>query len=169
MDIYGRYYRLDEETAARIGKGEVSVKEYVLNGGEFMQSSCALNIHKSWQVIHFVLTSGEGAADSGNMLSKAVLSDSFINSEDLGFGPAMITASSEVKKISSILRTISKADFKSMFSFQNMLRKEIYYVSKAESERDFFEYVWKHFSSVKNFFREAADCSQCIVFFLSAV
>ena len=169
MDIYGRYYRLDEDTAARIGKGEVSVREYVLEGGAFMQSSCALNIQKSWQVIHYVLTSGSGVTDNDNVLSKAVLGDNFINNEDLGFGPAMITSRSEVKKISSILGVISKKDFKSMFDFQNMLRKEIYSVNKAESESEFFEYIWCNFNSLQNIFREAAENSQCIVFFLCSV
>ena len=169
MDIFGRYYRLSEETAARISRGEAAVKEYVLGGGASADSSCALNIHKSWQVIHFVLTSGCEAAGSDIVLSKAVLSDVFINNEDLGFGPAMITSRNEVERISSLLDEISKSDFRDMFDFQNMLRKDIYSVNKAESESVFFEYIWEHFNSVKNFYREAAASGQCAVFFLSSV
>ena len=168
MDVFGKYYRLSVEIARMISKEDISISEYVSDDGTLRDESCFLDINKSWQVIHFILTSRQDESESNCILSKVVLSNNFISKEDLGFGPAMIVFEDEVKEISRLLKDISKNDFKTLFDFQLLVRKEIYPVNKTTDQFDFFDCLWKNFSSLKSFYRKASANKQCVVFFLSS-
>lgn len=166
MSMIGNFYRIDEETLHRIQRGEVLVGD-ILYPEDGEEDENALDIDKTWQIIHYILSGDKWDSDEDNILSKVILGGTPINEEDVGYGPALLVENTKTGIISKALDQITEEGFRKEFSLDDMLKEEIYPLVNGEGEDDLFRYAWAYFEEIKNFYREAARNNQCVLFYIN--
>jgi hypothetical protein len=120
-----------------------------------------IDIDKSWQLIHFLLT---GDAWQGETpLRDVVLGGVPISDEDVGYGPARYLTAVEVKQVNAALSGISGAELWLRFDAGRVEAAEIYPSSWGNDDRD----VIANFESLRRFYASAALDEQVVLQFLN--
>lgn len=163
MGMCGCFFRTSEENINSIISGELSSTDLVYNDDN---EEFTLDIDKSWHAIQFTLTGDVEGGSSDNILDKLMCSDNPIDDEDLGYGPAMLITSSEVKELALELNKISQEEFRSKISIKDMVANDVYCVSDDETEDETFEYIGPYFEDIKVFFKEASSENQAVLFYI---
>lgn len=123
-----------------------------------------VDLDKSWQVIHFVLT---GSAYEGTPpLCHAIFGQLPIGEEEVGYGPALGTRYQLVSEISSALSNISEDEFCNRFNPESIAKADIY--PPVWSEPGVLnDYVLPNFRTLKRFYSEAAANRHAVITFIS--
>ncbi len=123
-----------------------------------------IDLDKSWQVIHFILT---GSPYGGNPpICNAIFGLQPIGEEDVGYGPAMGTPSEVVSKISAALSDISENEFCKMFNPESIAKADIY--PQIWSEDGILnDYIVPNFNELKAFYSEAAANNLAVITFIN--
>ena len=125
------------------------VDELIDNGGR----RDALDIHKSWQAIHFVLTGDPWGGDPP--LANVVLGGQEVG-EDLGYGPARLLKPDEVTAVSRELESIDDKKFSEMYRNVNFSGADVYaYSSETQGDKVLGELL-HYFRAIRTFFKNAA-------------
>lgn len=88
-----------------------------------------------------------------------------VNTEDMGYGPAMLITGNEVKLLSESLNSINEEAFRKKFIVSDMKKFDIY-PGTDEINDNFFDYVWGYLTKIKKFFKQAMSEQQCILFYI---
>ena len=123
-----------------------------------------VDLDKSWQVIHFMLTGFpyEGMPP----LCHAIFGQEPIGEEDVGYGPALGTSSKVVSAISDALSKISEDEFCKMFNPESIAKADIY--PQIWSEDGILEeYIVPKFRELKSFYAEAAANNHAVITFIN--
>jgi len=125
-----------------------------------------VDIDKSWDGIIFLLT-GQNIENANHPLVKVLFSGQLIDEEqDLGYGPAHYLTPEQVKELNNQISKITIADLKQKFDPNKMTELEVYPTIWEEGD-DAFEYVADSFSTLQNFYAEAAKNGEAIITFLN--
>ncbi|MGO1073848.1 YfbM family protein [Lysobacter sp. CA199] len=137
-------------TAERLTSNPDQVEEYLFpDGGE---PENYIDVDKAWHGIHYLLT---GSADeSVPPLSWAVMGGTEIG-EDIGYGPARILTTEQVKQIAEALP--NEDDFKAAYAPEAMEAAQIYPdVIWVRDGQESLDYLVENYRELVAFYRAAA-------------
>jgi len=161
MSMTGRYLKLSAQQLQEVIDETVDVNELVWpqDGSD---PAGALDIDKTWHVIHFLLT---GEAWGGEApLANAVLGGTELPETDAGYGPFRYLLPEEVQAVSKALAGISPPALWARFDPQTAEAAEIY---GWEGDEKQCEYVSGNYQSLQMHFAQAATAGQAMLLHLS--
>jgi len=165
MSMIGNYLRLPEADLSRFIADPEAIMGFLYpDDDSAFPSNRHLDIDKTWQIIHFLLT---GSAWEGEApLRNAVLGGSVIGDIDVGYGPARYLRPPEVSEVALALSAISPVMLWSRFDLKAARDNEIYPTGWEgnDTERD---YAMDYFQQLKTFFDEANKQNEAIILYLN--
>jgi len=120
-----------------------------------------LDLDKSWQAIHFLLTGDVEGGDAP--LAWAVLAPTTIG-EDLGYGPARLLSPDEVTEVSKALAPITADKMKRRFNKETLNERNVYPNAWRADDAD---YIAENFTQLKKLYESAARRRMSIVQWIS--
>lgn len=123
-----------------------------------------LDIDKSWQMIHFLLTGDALGGDEP--LCNAVMGGEEIGDVEVVYGPARFLLSDQVVETAAALEAISEDELWNRLDVDAARKAEIYPEGWTGSEAD-RSYVLHHFKQLKTYFRDAATSLEPVILYLS--
>ena len=163
MSMIGNYLPLSAEQLAAIVQDPVQAEALAYpDNGELPPD--ALDIDKSWHLIHFLLN-GEAWGGDGP-LSQVVLGGTELSDTDAGYGPFRYLEPAEVQATSNALAEVSSQELWSRFNAGQVQAAEIYPQgwNGDDVER---EYVQSNFRSLRQLFSRAATSGKAMLLYLS--
>lgn len=163
MSMIGNYLPLSAEQLATIIENPAQAEALAYpDHGEMPPD--ALDIDKSWHLIHFLLN-GETWGGDGP-LSQVVLGGTELPDTDAGYGPFRYLQPEEVQATSKALAEISSEELWSRFNADRAQAAEIYPQgwSGDDEER---EYVQSNFESLQQLYADAAASGKAMLLYLS--
>jgi Domain of unknown function (DUF1877) len=124
-----------------------------------MGAGDALELDKSWHVLHYVLT---GAAWDGPLPAAALLTGGREVGEDLGYGPARVLSAKETQAFALYLGMQSEASLVKKLNVPKMRSMDIY-CADDDCEEDLNHY----FPQLKSYVSDAAAKGQGLVIWMS--
>lgn len=125
----------------------------------------ALDLHKAWHGIHFLLTAE--ATGGAPPLAWAVLGASEQNlGEDLGYGPATYLSPAQVQEVSSALGALSLDELRRRYDPQKMTELGIY-PSEIWRRADSFDWLLQFYEPLPAYYAEAAERESAMLIWLS--
>lgn len=163
MSMIGNYLPLSSEELAAIVQNppHAEALAYPENGD---LPPDALDIDKSWHLIHFLLN-GETWGGDGP-LSQVILGGTELSDTDAGYGPFRYLGPEEVQAASQALAAVSSEELWSRFDADRAHEAEIYPQgwSGDDGER---EYVQSNFQSLQQLYSKAAASGKAMLLYLS--
>ncbi|MCL2620968.1 MAG: YfbM family protein [Defluviitaleaceae bacterium] len=171
MGMVGIYLRTSDENITKLHNGTLSIADLVLDDdGEYIEDETLMDIDKAWHMLHFVLT-GQTSVDSSddNPLSKVAMGgDNIRKGEDCdGWQFGRSITSQQVVATCEVLKGVKKSWIADNFNLSDMLENEVYPVQDHHNKEEMLEYLLEYFDDVVDFFNEAKDENQAIVFFVA--
>lgn len=126
-----------------------------------------MDIDKAWQGLHYLLTQTPwGGSEPLNFL---LAGGSAAGDVDVGYGPARLFTSSQVRALSEALLPIDGEFLRRRFDPAEMMRLDIYpgIWDRDPAEDDTLGYCIEHFESLKAFIAQAAARKVGMVLYLS--
>lgn len=162
MSMIGNYLLLSTEQLAAIIQEPAQAERLAYPDGELPPD--ALDIDKSWHLIHFLLN-GETWGGEGP-LSQAVLGGTELPDTDAGYGPFRYLGPAEVQTTSDALAEVSSQELWSRFNADQAQAAEIYPQGWTGDDEE-REYVQRNFESVRQLYSRAAASGKAMLLYLS--
>ncbi len=124
-----------------------------------MGADDALELDKSWHVLHYVLT---GSAWDGPMPAAALLTGGREVGEDLGYGPARALSAKETQAFAQYLGSQSEAALAKKINVPQMQSMDIYC-----ADEDSTEDLKHYFPQLKSYVTDAAAKGQGLLIWMS--
>jgi hypothetical protein len=121
-----------------------------------------LDIDKTWQIIHFLLTGDPWKGEYP--LGAVVLGGTELGEEDVGYGPARFLRSDEVREVAEALGSISETELWERFSEERAAKADIYPQGWTNNDS---EYVLGNFTALKRFYSTASQAKQAVLQFIN--
>ncbi|MES3035274.1 MAG: YfbM family protein [Gemmatimonadota bacterium] len=122
------------------------------------------DVDKAWHAIHFMLA---GDPDGGEAPAASVVLGGVEVGEDLGYGPARLLTSEEVREIGLFLQGMPPEQFSLRYAPAEMDAAEIYPVVWVEDGEEGREYVAHAYERLRKFYLEAAARGDSVVAWLT--
>lgn len=138
-----------------LGKDPAAKQREGLNLCE--DETATTDLEKAWHGIHYLLTS---SAEEGNApLDFLVVGGQSVGDIEVGYGPARVFTSGEVRAIHAALASIDEAALRARFTPAHMMELEIYPAiwDRDPAEDDTLGYCVEYFVPLKAFVAHAAD------------
>lgn len=163
MSMIGNYLPLSAEQLAMIVRDPAQAEALAYPADHDLPPD-ALDIDKSWHLIHFLLN-GETWGGNGP-LSQVVLGGTELPGTEAGYGPFRYLRPEEVRDTSMALAAISSEELWSRFNADRTQAAEIYPQGWTgdEGER---EYVQSNFQSLQQLYSKAAASGKAMLLYLS--
>ena len=113
----------------------------------------ALDVDKTWQAIHFLLTGDPWGGESP--VADAVLGGGIEIGDDVGYGPARYLTAAEVAATANALRLITKNELALRFDPATLSENEIYPEIWDEGN-EAMDYVLVYFDQLRTYYLDAA-------------
>ncbi len=153
MGMAACFAAIDSATSARLRSNPDEIEGYLFPDDGDGEPANYIDVDKAWHGIHYLLT---GSADAGTPpLSWAILGGSEVG-EDLGYGPARILTSEQVKAISDNLP--SEDVFKASYAPEAMEAAQVYPdVIWVRDGDEALDYLVENYKVLVEFYRSAAS------------
>jgi len=160
MSMIGNFLAISEEKASELRSNQSKIPDY-LYSDEVQESNSLLDVDKAWHGVHFLLT---GSTWEGEVpLCWVVLGGEAIG-EDIGYGPARLVNTEEVKQINEAISSIDTSVLNARYDAVTLNKAEIYPDGWGPDDA---EYVIGAFQKIKIFYSSAAEKNQCVIQFLN--
>ncbi|WP_239256836.1 YfbM family protein [Listeria ilorinensis] len=118
---------------------------------------------KSWEAIHYLLTGdiADGEPPLGYVIP---LNENVETLAEPRAIMSVILTPEQVREAAAGIAPIDAAAFRELFDFHAMVEDELYPLSPDEDEKELYEYIWAHFSTLKTFYQEAKQAGCYVVF-----
>jgi Domain of unknown function (DUF1877) len=146
MSINFHLLSIDSEIAFQLKNSTLDIETFLYTDDGDERS---LDIGKSWQIIHFVLTGEEAGGDT--ILSNVIMGGEGIGSE-LGYG---LVEPENVKEIAEELEEATEEKFIEIFRKRDFSNVTLYAFNPEELEQE-ISYVLPYFSRVREYYLSAA-------------
>jgi hypothetical protein len=159
MSMIGYFLAIKPERAEELVRDPASVTSFLAEAIEEQDELGAdfLDVDKSWQGIHFLLT---GAVVGGDApLAWAVCAPTAIG-DDVGYGPARVLMPSEVVEVSKALAPITADKMKRRCNWDVMNERQIYPRGWKIGDE---AYIAENFTQLKKLYESAARRRMAIV------
>jgi hypothetical protein len=164
MSMIGNYLKLSEEQLDLLVNNPNKAKDLV-RAKEEDDPSDALDVDKSWHLIHFLLT---GDASEGEYpLVNAVLGGNELPDTDAGYGPFRYLVPDEVEAVSQALVSISAKDLWSRFNAARVRSEDIYPSDIWSGDDGDKQYVSQHYEALRQYFSDAAASGSAMLLYIS--
>ena len=162
MSMIGNFYMTDEATAKRLMAQPQEI-ESLLYPDDERDSDARLDIDKTWNIIHFLLTGDvlQGAPPHRDV----ILGGEPIGDHDVGYGPARLLWAAEVKKVSDLLAGLPAPELLKNFDVEAVASADVYPGWTGDSED--IEYITQYYEELRGFYAEAAQRSYCVIQYIS--
>ena len=124
------------------------------------------DLDKAWHGIHYLLT---GTAWEGTEpLNFIVCGGTEVGDVDVGYGPARVFSSDDVKSISTALSDLDDRALRERFNPEEMIRLEIYpeIWDRAPDDDDTLEYCMENVAYLRRFLSDAVSNSMGIALYI---
>ena len=124
------------------------------------------DLDKAWHGIHYLLT---GTAWEGSEpLNFIVSGGTAVGDVDVGYGPARVFSSDDVKKISTALSGLDDSTLRERFNPEEMMRLEIYpeIWDRAPDDDDTLGYCIENVAYLRRFLSDAVNNSMGIALYI---
>ena len=163
MSMIGHFTKLSAAQLEKfIAEPQLAVDFVFPDDGSYPEPPIALDIDKSWHLIHFLLA-GETWGGEGP-LAAAVLGGSELAETDTGYGPLRYLLPEEVRAVAESLKTIRAADLWNKFDAASADAAEIY---PSGWTNDDFEYIGGNYEQLRQFYSEAAADRQALLLYIA--
>lgn len=165
MSMCGSYLRVTDDQFEQVLKKPDLILDMLFpeDDAEF-EAGRYLDIDKSWQLIHFLLT---GDALSGDQpLCNAVLGGEEIGDVEVVYGPARFLLPEQVVEVNAALASITEDALWERFDAEAARKAEIYPQGWNGSNED-RSYILHHFRNLKTYFHDAASAQEPVILYLS--
>jgi hypothetical protein len=163
MSMTGRYLQLTPaQLETVIVRPELAMD---LAYPEDDSSASALDIDKSWHIIHFLLT-GEPWGGEGPLAS-AVLGGTELPGTDAGYGPFRYLTPPEVREVASALEAVPFADLWSRLKPEETEAAEIYPGKWGEDGEVEGQYVSQNYGALRVFYSSASEAGNAVLLYLA--
>lgn len=163
MSMIGNYLKLSRGQLAQI-VSERSKPEDFTDPEDGGYSPDALDIDKTWHLIHFLLTGNAWGGEAP--LADAVLGGHELPDTDAGYGPFRYLEPEEVKLTAQALAGITSEALWSRFDAKKAEAAEIYPMPWGGDDGD-REYIRQHFEALKQYFAKAAASDSAMLLYLN--
>ena len=165
MSMNGHFHRISDQEIQAV----LADPANVLPSAEWWEPSDRphLDIDKAWHGLQFLLTGDDERAD--NPLNFITTGGTEVGDVDVGYGPARVFTSSEVRQIAAALDGISADHLRSRFDPQAMMAAFIYPAiwDRDPAEDDALEYLTSFWEPLKEFVTSAARDGSGLLVYLS--
>ncbi|ASA20213.1 YfbM family protein [Paenibacillus donghaensis] len=154
MGMTGQYLAVTSEVLQSIRSEEVSI--HSLETG--------LDIDKSWQALHYVLcgTIADGEPPLGLIVPMS--GSHYIG--HLSDMDVFALSPTEVEEALSAVEKITAAELKEQYDFADLLEQGVYPVMEDEDPEAFFEYIYEHFTAIRDFYAKVTAEGKQILFYI---
>ncbi|MEK6239387.1 MAG: YfbM family protein, partial [Planctomycetales bacterium] len=122
------------------------------------------NVEKTWNAIEFIL---DRLAETDGIPEILPLTEGAETGCVLHYGPVWFRTASEVAEIASVLKTLSRDDFRKGFLPDLMSEHHVYPGDWDEEDQEWlFNYVWSHFENMVEFYQAAAEDGDAVLLHL---
>jgi Domain of unknown function (DUF1877) len=162
MSMIGNFLAVAHETAELLQNKNFDVEAF-LRTDETKENR--ISVDKAWHTIHYGLTGQEDGGDG--VLAKVIMGGKEIGIEDeLGFSPARLLSSEEVKEIAEELQKIDKDDFIAMFRSRDFESADLYSFGNDDLD-DELEWDSDNFLYLREYYLEAAENDYSMVIYIN--
>lgn len=159
MGMTGFYVRLTDDDAKKALTDAAFATTLLRSKGTGERP--ILDIHKSWNGLHYVLT---GEPHGG----KPPLSDVIMGGQptgvDPGYGPARVLTSQKVAELSDVLEKLGEEGFKRNFDQCDFERPDVYvYGDSGEDLEEIYEELLGYFQRLRSFYKDAANKAESMM------
>ena len=168
MSMIGNFRRVSPTRVEALLRDPESIADYLNEDDDEEADGDAhanLDVDKAWHGIHFLLTgtAWEGEAPLG------FIAYGGRELGDVGYGPARIFASHEVKEIDAALRPLSREVLEKRFDPSAMMRLEIYPTiwDRPRNEDDTLTYLLEYYDSLREFVADAARQGEGLIVYIT--
>ena len=168
MSMIGNFRRASDAKVEALVADPESILDYLDDDGGEDESNdvhADLDVDKAWHGIHFLLT---GTAWGGEFpLAFIVRGGREVG--DVGYGPARVFSSAEVKAIATALEPLSRQALEGRFDAAAMTRLDIYPAiwSRPHEEDDTLEYLLASYETLAAFVAGAAREGEGLIVYVS--
>ena len=174
MSMIGNYRRLApdelEHLQASVAAGEPDAVHRFLSPAWEAEDSLPLqdmemDTDKAWAGLHFLLT---GTEQDGEPPLCYVVGDKDLGSDDIGYGPPRYLTPVQVQEAANALMAVREDELRARFSPAAFVVAGIYPTNlwKNEPETVTFPYLWENAVRVRDFFQQAAQSGDAILFWV---
>ncbi len=118
---------------------------------------------KAWNAIHYILT---GTAEGGAFPAGFILyGGKEVGEEDVGYGPARLLSTDELKEVSFILGTFSESSIRFSYDGRAMDNSNAYPQIWERDGVEGFEYVWENFEKLRDFISDTHRRNDCLLIY----
>jgi hypothetical protein len=161
--MIGNYLQLSAEQLEAIIDEPAEAENLAYPESEDFPSN-ALDIDKSWHLIHFLLA-GEAWGGDGP-LANVVLGGLELTGTDAGYGPFRYLTPAQVREASQALAGVSAQELWARFDATQVEAAEIY-PTQWRGDDEEREYVSQNYDSLRRYFAEAATSGRAMLLYLS--
>jgi hypothetical protein len=147
-----------------LGRPEMATELVYPQDGSYPEAPDALDLDKSWHLIHFLLTGTSWGGDGS--LAAAILGGEALEETDAGYGPFRYILPGDVKTISVALDEVEAEKLWAKFDADEVAAAEIYPSPWTGGEED-QQYVVQNFNDLKSFYRETAAAGSGLLLYIS--
>jgi hypothetical protein len=164
MSMIFHFLSLEPEIVSQLKNSTLDVEAFLYDQGGNDRS---LDIGKLWQIIHFVLTgkTGQESEVEDSVISNVIFGGKEIG-EDVGYGPAHLIESEEVKAIAEELEEITIHKFIEMFKVRDLSNVGLYAFDKNDLEAE-IECASECFDQIREYYLEAASRDEFMLLYLN--
>ncbi len=140
-----------------------SVESFLYGDADDREPANHLDIDKSWQGIHFLLTGDAWAG--APPLALAILGGIEVGG-DVGYGPARYLTPAEVKQVASALAAVSRHQLAAKYSSASFIEADIYPEIWDEGD-EALDYLLVNFDALIEFYRQASIRGDAVLKYLN--
>ena len=166
MSMIGNFRRVTPGELAALQRDASNIIGFVYPEDEDPEvSDRELDIDKSWQVIHYLLTGDpwEGEAP----LVNAIMGGEVLGTEDVGYGPPRFITPAEVQAVAFALGTISSEELGARMDVKKLVEEDIYPAIWEEDAEDLLDYILHHYQLLVEFYQNAATAGDAMLLYLN--
>ena len=125
----------------------------------FAEDGDYLNLDKSWDGLHYLLSMAGEKHDSS--LTEAVLGGTPL-AKDPNFVVIFVKSPSRVARIADSISALSSEELYQYFQVEEMNERSLY--PHIDWQEEDFQYLYRYFTSVVDYYQEAAERNKAMVF-----
>lgn len=170
MGMIGNLVRVSNEQLENFKTNSDELEELVY-AEESFSAPWYMDLDKTWEAIHFILT-GKSLAESemnpsdNSELSTVIFHTQLIDEEqDLGYGPASYNSPDQVDKLTNKLNELNVSELEENFDGNKLNNAGVY--PEIWDEIESKEYVFDNLKSLIVFFNEASKNKEAIISFIN--
>jgi hypothetical protein len=164
MSMIGNLLRVTNAELEEYLKDSSLLEDRIYNGQA--EDPNLIDIDKAWEGIVFLLT-GQCLAEANHPLVAVLFSGQLVNSDqDLGYGPAHYLRPDQVADLNNQIATITVAELKQRYDAEKMMDLGVY-PQIWEEDGEAIDYLADYFTSVQQFYNNAARNQEAIITFVS--